>query len=158
MVENDPEFKLSPLFRTIYLKPIKALDQALPHLAPYRHYLQTIALAVAPERSGALADAAIAQGALRVVKAGEMSGGHPGEPHDGQYGLHELVRWVSLDTPEAADAFDGTVFLAASMSGDRPRQAPPSDRIARPPSRAVSGPLRGSSPALGRRLAGLALA
>ncbi|MFN3429749.1 MAG: acyl-CoA reductase [Candidatus Sericytochromatia bacterium] len=116
VVEHDITFKLSPLFRTIYLKPVATLDVVFPQLAPYKHYLQTIALAVAPARAGVLAEAAIARGALRVVRAGEMSGGHPGEPHDGQYGLHELVRWVSLDTPEAADAFDGTVFLSAAQS------------------------------------------
>lgn len=115
VVEHDPAFKLSPLFRTITLKPIARLEDTWPHLAPYRHYLQTIALAVAPARAGALADAAIAQGALRVVRAGEMSGGFPGEPHDGLYGLHELVRWVSLDTPEAAEAFDGTAFMGAEQ-------------------------------------------
>lgn len=114
VVERDPAFKLSPLFRTIYLKPVAKLEEVFFQLAPYRHYLQTIALAVAPERAGALADAAIAQGALRVVQIGEMSGGYPGEPHDGLYGLHELVRWVSLDTPEAAEAFDGTAFWTAA--------------------------------------------
>lgn len=113
VVEKDPAFKLSPLFRTIYLKPVPRLEMALPHLAPYRDYLQTVGLAVAPSRSGAIADAVAALGALRVVKAGEMSGGAPGEPHDGVYGLAELVRWVSLDTPEARDAYDGTVFIGA---------------------------------------------
>ncbi|HEY9722335.1 MAG TPA: acyl-CoA reductase [Oscillatoriaceae cyanobacterium] len=115
VAEYDPTFKLSPLFRTIYMKPVPRLEDALPHLAPYRDYLQTIALAVTPSASGPLAEAAFATGALRVTRLGEMSGGYPGEPHDGLFGLAELVKWVSLDTPEAADAFDGTIFLSAEQ-------------------------------------------
>ncbi|MFP5503656.1 MAG: acyl-CoA reductase [Candidatus Sericytochromatia bacterium] len=115
VLEHDPAFKLSPLFRTIYLKPVASLDRALPQLAPYRDYVQTVALAVSPERSGALAEAAVAAGAHRVVRVGEMSGGFPGEPHDGIYGLAELVRWASLDTPEAAAAYDGTRFIGGEQ-------------------------------------------
>jgi phenylacetate-CoA ligase len=115
VMERDPAFKLSPLFRTITLKPVAQLEDALAQLAPYRHYLQTVALAVHPARAGYFAGALARAGALRVTRVGETSGGFPGEPHDGVFGLNELVRWVALDSPESADAFDGTIFEDAAQ-------------------------------------------
>ncbi|MDB5102280.1 MAG: Coenzyme synthetase-like protein, partial [Cyanobacteria bacterium RYN_339] len=113
IVDPDPAFRLSPLFRTIIVKPVARLEDALPHLAPYRHYFQTAALAVGAERVGELAERLALAGALRVTRVGETSGGTPGEPHDGVFALDELVRWVALDAPGAAEAFDGSGWMAA---------------------------------------------
>lgn len=108
----DPAFELSPLFRTVTVKPVASLDDGVAALAPWRAYFQTAGLAVAPARAGGLADALVAAGAHRVTRVGEMSGGAAGEPHDGVYGLGELVRWASLDLPGAADVYDGAAFVS----------------------------------------------
>lgn len=108
----DPKLEASPLNRTIRVKPVPSLDVALEAVRPYRPYLQTAGLAVAPERQGALAEALFGLGFMRVTRLGEMTGGHPGEPHDGRYGLAALVRWVSLDVPDGAERYDGTGFLS----------------------------------------------
>lgn len=111
VVDHDPAFRLSPLFRTLYIKPVADLHDVVPHLAPYRAYLQTAGLAIEASRLPAFAEALFGVGLLRITRLGEMSGGFPGEPHDGQHGLTELVRWVSLDVPGAAQAADGRVFM-----------------------------------------------
>ena len=112
IAKPDPTFELSPLFRTVTVKPVARLADAVAALAPWRAYFQTAGLAVAPARVGGLADALVAAGAHRVTRVGEMSGGAPGEPHDGVYGLGELVRWASLDLPGAADICDGAAFVS----------------------------------------------
>lgn len=116
VAEADPTFKLSPLFRTVTVKPVARLADAVAALAPWRAYFQTAGLAVAPSRAGALADALVAAGAHRVTRAGEMSGGAPGEPHDGVYGLNELVRWASLDLAGAAAIYDGAAFVSRAKA------------------------------------------
>lgn len=115
VVEQDQAFKLSPLFRTITLKPVAHLDDALAPLAPYRQYLQTVAVATSGARLGPLAQKLAGAGALRVTRLGETSGGFAGEPHDGLFGLGALARWISLDSPEATGAFDGTIFQDAAQ-------------------------------------------
>ncbi len=102
IVEKDPAFKLSPLFRTVYVKAVADLADCARHLAPYRASLQTIGLAAPTDRLLELADFLCAAGATRIVEMGASSGGYPGEPHDGTQALQRLVKWVNLDTPELA--------------------------------------------------------
>jgi phenylacetate-CoA ligase len=100
--ENDPTFKLSPLFRTVTVKSVKALAEVADLVAPYGPLLQTCGLGVAPERAEAVAALLARKGILRFTALGEMTGGFPGEPHDGVYALGELVKWVSLHVPGLA--------------------------------------------------------
>lgn len=117
--EKDPGFKLSPLFRTVYVKSVDELEQAIGHLAPYRAYLQTIGLAAPTDRILHLADRLTEVGALRVVELGAMSGGYPGEPHDGVFALHRLVKWVGLDVPALAARRDPIEYLSPSALVER---------------------------------------
>ncbi len=119
VAEADTAFKLSPLFRTVTVKSVPRLEDAVAALAPWRAYFQTAGLAVAPARAGELADALVAAGAHRVTRTSEMSGGAPGEPHDGVYGLGELVRWASLDVPGAPEIFDGETFVSRARADAR---------------------------------------
>ncbi|MEB3327755.1 MAG: acyl-CoA reductase, partial [Candidatus Sericytochromatia bacterium] len=119
MLDREPAFGLSPLCRTIAVKPVGDLSDAVAALAPWRAYLQTCGLAVAPARLGALSDALIGAGAHRVTRVGEMSNGAPGEPHDGVFGLGELVRWASLDAPDAAERFDGAGLVGTAEAASR---------------------------------------
>lgn len=111
IVETDPAFKLSPLFRTIIVKRLPDLAQLPQHLAEYADYLQTVGVSIPPQRLFSLAQRLMDVGVLRVTPLGEMSGGTPGEPHDGLIALNELVKWVSLGFEEAGDRFDGAEWL-----------------------------------------------
>lgn len=113
VVEADPAFKLSPLFRTVYVKPVDDLEDCAAHLAPYAAYLQTVGLAAPADRLLRLANRLCGAGVLRVTPLGSMGGGHPGEPHDGSFALQRLVKWVSLDSPALAGRFDAADFLDA---------------------------------------------
>lgn len=111
VVEADPAFKLSPLFRTLHVKRVPDLAALPGHVAGYADYLQTAGLSVPPQRLFTLAQGLLDVGVLRVTPIGEMSGGTPGEPHDGVMALHELVKWVSIGFAEAGDRFDGAEWL-----------------------------------------------
>lgn len=97
--EADPAFRLSPLNRTLLIKTVSQLEDLDPHLAPYRPYLQTAGLAGRPDRILALTDRWARLGVLRVVPLGQAQDGEPGEPHDGGYGLVQMIRWVSTALP-----------------------------------------------------------
>ena len=118
IVDFDPAFKPSPLFRTVYVKAVADLGECAAHLAPYRAYLQTIGLAAPPARALSIADAMFEAGALRMTPLGAMSGGTPGEPHDGLLALHALIRWVSADVPIADRFYDPIDFLDAERLED----------------------------------------
>ncbi len=111
VVESDPGFKLSPLFRTVYVKSVADLADCTVQLAPYAAYLQSVGLAAPPDRLLKLSDALCGAGVLRVTPLGGMSGGHAGEPHDGALALQKLVKWVSLDAPALGERFDPVDFL-----------------------------------------------
>lgn len=96
VAEWDPVFKLSPLFRTLYVKPVPDLLEIPTLVAPYADYLQTAGLAGAPARVHALAEALFDVGLLRVTTLAGMTDGEPGEPHDGGFALHALVKWVTM--------------------------------------------------------------
>ncbi len=106
IAEWDPEFKLSPLFRTIFVKPVADLASVPELVAPYADYLQTAGIAAAPERVSLLAESLFDMGLLRVTTLAGMSGGEPGEPHDGGYALHALVKWVTMGFREETERYD----------------------------------------------------
>jgi phenylacetate-CoA ligase len=110
-LDHHPAFTLSPLYRTVAVKPVARLEMAIAQMVPWRPYFQTAGLSVLPARAASLAQALVHAGAHRVTKVGEMSQGAPGEPHDGLYGLGELVRWASLDFREARDSYDSLHML-----------------------------------------------
>ncbi len=112
--ETDPAFRLSVLSRTIIVKRVPALEAVPALLAPWQRYLQTVGIAANIRRSAALADACVRNGALRVTRIGAMSDGACGEPHDGQFGLMALVKWVSWDAPGVEQVYDGLSLMAAA--------------------------------------------
>ncbi len=106
VAEWDPTFKLSPLFRTLYVKPVAYLDQVVDLVAPYTDYLQTAGIAASPERVRDLSERLFDMGVLRVTTLAGMAGGEPGEPHDGGYALHALVKWVTMGFKGEGDRYD----------------------------------------------------
>jgi phenylacetate-coenzyme A ligase PaaK-like adenylate-forming protein len=116
VAEWDPTFKLSPLFRTLYVKPVPDLS-AIPELvAPYADYLQTAGLAAPPARTRDLAESLFDVGLLRVTTLAGMSGGEPGEPHDGGFALHALVKWVTMGFQEEGERYDAAEWQSLEAS------------------------------------------
>lgn len=77
--------------RTVFVRPIQELNDALPHL---RRGVQTVGLAVGAERRATFARDAALRGVERFQDFGRMSA--YGVPWDGVFPIDQLVRWVSL--------------------------------------------------------------
>ncbi len=116
VAEWDPSFKLSPLFRTLYIKPVASLSELPALVAPYTDYLQTAGIAAKPERVRDLAEQLFDTGMLRVTTLAGMSGGEPGEPHDGGYALHALVKWVTMGFKGEGDRYDAAEWHSSEAA------------------------------------------
>lgn len=94
--EDHPALRASPLFRSIWIKPLQAA-QVVDTLRPMRRWLQTAGLAAPVRRIAELSGRLIAAGVTRVTCVGEQLGGYAGEPHDGVYALQRYSRRVGLE-------------------------------------------------------------
>ncbi|WP_169457990.1 acyl-CoA reductase [Ottowia thiooxydans] len=94
----------SPLFRTIWLKPIRR-EQLAGLLRPFRAWLQTCGLATGLSGAGTLSRVLFSAGVSRITRPGEMIDSYTCAPHDGVYALQQLTRRVSFDGPEALHYF-----------------------------------------------------
>ncbi len=95
--DADPAFAVSCLNRFLWVKPLDEVLQAAERARPYARFLQTVAVAGAGERRGALAAALAAAGATRVTTF-QAAPWPPMEwHHDGRGPLVELVRWTDLE-------------------------------------------------------------
>ncbi|MCW5578005.1 MAG: AMP-binding protein [Dokdonella sp.] len=94
--EDHPALRASPLFRSIWIKPLQPA-QIVDTLRPMRRWLQTAGLAAPIERIAALSTRLIAAGVTRVTRVGEQLGGYAGEPHDGVYALQRYSRRVGIE-------------------------------------------------------------
>jgi phenylacetate-coenzyme A ligase PaaK-like adenylate-forming protein len=105
--ESDPAFRVSCHHRTAYVKPLDELDSVFEILEPYGAFIQSVGILAGRAVSFHLADRLAALGADRITGIGHMSRRKHGTPHDGTRGTAELVRWVSIGTPEPfVDQFD----------------------------------------------------
>jgi len=98
LVEPKPGLRASPLFRTLWIKPLPLMN-IVTTLRPLRAYLQTVGLACSLERLAELSRALLAAGVTRIARPGEQVGGYLGAPHDGVYSLQRYARRVSLELP-----------------------------------------------------------
>ncbi len=96
VLQKDVSFQTSCLNRTLIVKPVESMEQALSAVREMGEYIQTVALVADDDTAlgwaGVLADI----GADRIVEPGRMAVRKHGTPHDGTRGLAELVRWVSV--------------------------------------------------------------
>ena len=99
--EEDPSFSLSPLFRTVRVKPIDDLQQVAQPLSNWRPYLQAAGIAVSPERLLPLAETLGAVGVNRICSIGQMQKPAVGWHQDGRLAFSELVRWVDIESSES---------------------------------------------------------
>ncbi|WP_088225738.1 acyl-CoA reductase [Desulfosporosinus sp. FKB] len=106
-----PGFEGSPLNRTIQVFACQCLEEALSHLRPYRSYLQSAGIAVAPERLEALAHCLAQEGVSRITAIGQMTLGVAGWHHDARFNLADLVRFVDIErsAEQLAELYDPDV-------------------------------------------------
>lgn len=95
--EETAELLPSCLNRTIRVIAVDDLQQVPALLSASREYLQTVSLAVAPERLFLLGDQLARAGVTRICGLGEMTSPEAGWHHDGRFNLSDLVKMVDLD-------------------------------------------------------------
>lgn len=94
-IENHPGLRASPLYRTLWVKPLKK-NQILETLSPLKEYLQTLGLACSKMEAIELLPLCYRTGFLRVKPLGQMTDSYTGEPHDGVFALQRFCKKVTF--------------------------------------------------------------
>lgn len=94
-IENNSVLKASPLYKSIWLKPLKT-SELVAVLNEFKTYLQTVGLSCAENEYEQLVNLLLLAGALRVRNIGQMLNSYAGEPHDGVYALNRYCKKVSV--------------------------------------------------------------
>jgi acyl-CoA reductase-like NAD-dependent aldehyde dehydrogenase len=94
MVDYETRLKAAPLFRNIWVMPIKR-GEIIRVLRKNKGYLQTVGLSCHKSEEETLSNAFYIAGVNRVKTCGAMHDTYSGEPHDGYYTLDKYVRKVS---------------------------------------------------------------
>jgi phenylacetate-CoA ligase len=99
LIHFDPDDVLrpSPLNRTLIIKPYKNIERLAQVLDQFRFYLQSCGLGVTVAERNKYLSKLGAGGIKRFTDLGKMLSGMTGAPHDGRYGLTELVNIVALE-------------------------------------------------------------
>ena len=95
------------LNRTVTVVAVDRLADAVPGLAPYRAFLQTVGIAASPEELFALAGTLGAVGVTRLCALGRMTAPEAGWHHDGRFNLLDLVTMTEIEgsAERAAESF-----------------------------------------------------
>jgi phenylacetate-CoA ligase len=134
VMQRAPDFQTSCLFRTLYVKPVKRLEDALEAVKPMGAFLQSVAILADPARTKALGRALTRNGADRIVAPGRMARRQHGTPHDGTRGLAQLVRWSSIgrmddgEAGKAAFGKNGAVWTPYDPAADAFDYLPDAER------------------------------
>lgn len=94
-IDEAPALNSSPLFRTIWLKPMPR-SKMINHLRPLKNYLQTAGIAADAFEVEALTRDLFMAGVQRVRAIGEMTDSYIGEPHDGVYALERYCQRINF--------------------------------------------------------------
>jgi phenylacetate-coenzyme A ligase PaaK-like adenylate-forming protein/acyl-CoA reductase-like NAD-dependent aldehyde dehydrogenase len=94
LVEHASSLRASPLYRSVWVKPIQR-GKIIQTLRPLRAYLQTTGLVCKLASLSQISDALIQAGVLRITRAGGMLDSYDGEPHDGVYALQRYSKRIS---------------------------------------------------------------
>jgi len=95
--EESPEFKISPLNRTIYIKPFTSWADVMAQVVKIKDYLQSVGVQVTAGQLKLLSRALARLGVSRISRVGKMWTQKPGAPHDFDFPLRRLVKWVTID-------------------------------------------------------------
>ena len=109
--DSDKRLRPSPLNRTLVIKPFKKLDELAENLNNFNFYLQSCGLGVTLEEREKWIHKLANAGILRFCDLGKMLQSMTGAPHDGRYGLSELVNIVAYEHTQ-----DMSDFLAKVCS------------------------------------------
>ncbi len=96
MVELSSDLKPSPLYRSLWIKPISK-DEITKTLFPLRQYLQTAGLAASEKEIVSIANSLLDAGVTRITPVGKMLTSYTGEPHDGEYALLRYMKRVRVE-------------------------------------------------------------
>jgi hypothetical protein len=94
---GGPGFEGSPLNRSVHVFACEHLENTIGYLKPYRVFLQTVGVAVSPNRLELLAHHFAQEGVSRITALGQMTLGVPGWHHDARFNLVDLVRLVDIE-------------------------------------------------------------
>jgi len=96
LLHFDTEYGLrpSPLNRTLIIKEFKGIDDLSNMIKPYKNYLQSCSYLVSEDKKEGFLNALSLAGVKRFSPLGKVMSGMEGAPHDGRYGLTELVSFV----------------------------------------------------------------
>lgn len=95
-VENKPGLNASPLFRSLWIKPMPK-GEIIKQLRPLKMYLQTVGIWANQNEVEDLTNKLFRAGAQRVRVLGEMLDSYVGEPHDGVYALERFCQRISFN-------------------------------------------------------------
>ncbi len=115
LIDARPALTASPLFRTIWVKPLPR-EKIVSTLRPMRYYLQTAGLACGLPDLAELSQSLLNAGAVRVRRVGEMAGSYSGEAHDGVYALQRYCRRVSVQAGRQAQGISTFADLGKAAS------------------------------------------
>ncbi len=96
LIDSRPGLRASPLYRSIWLKPIKR-ENILATLRPLSQYLQTVGLGCERGELYELMQEFFKAGVTRVRPLGKMLESYAGEPHDGVLALTRYMKKVSIE-------------------------------------------------------------
>lgn len=94
-IEDSEVLSVSPLFRTIWVKPLSRKNMN-SSLRPLKSYLQTVGLAAGKEELEELVQSLFLSGVQRIRSLGEMTDSYIGEPHDGVFALERFCQRISF--------------------------------------------------------------
>lgn len=99
-IEDTPALNASPLFRTIWVKPLPK-NKIIQSLRPLKIYLQTVGISADKNEIEELSRSLFQAGVQRIRAIGEMTDSYLGEPHDGVYALERYCQKISYSDSES---------------------------------------------------------
>jgi hypothetical protein len=106
-VEDTEDLTPSGLNRTIKIVAIDQLADAVPRIASFKAFLQTVGIAASPDELFRLASLLGEVGVTRICALGHMTAPEAGWHHDGRFNLLDLVTLTEIEqsAEKAADEF-----------------------------------------------------
>jgi hypothetical protein len=96
--EADPRFQLSCMYRFVYVKGVKDLQEMLQNAESVRGKVSTVGIAAPERKTHELAEQLARWGVTRVCPLGRMQNPPLTWRHDGRPVLGDLVTWIDFET------------------------------------------------------------
>jgi len=110
-VEEAEDLAPSGLNRTIKIVAIDELEHAVPRIAPFKAFLQTVGIASSPQELFHLASSLGEVGVTRICALGHMTAPEAGWHHDGRFNLLDLVTMTEIERSAEAAADDFAPYV-----------------------------------------------